>query len=41
MTLVVMALFVVVVVDCAVRWSRALSRGERVDARVAVGAAGD
>ena len=39
-TLVVMALLVVVVVDCALRWSRALSRGERVDSRVAVGAAG-
>jgi carbon starvation protein len=39
-TLVVMALLVVVVVDCAVRWSRALSRGERVDSRVAVDPAG-
>ena len=38
-TLVVMALLVVVVVDCAVRWSRALSRGERVDSRVAAGTA--
>jgi len=40
-TLVVMALLVVVIADCAVRWKRALSRGERGDARVAVGAAGD
>jgi len=40
-TLAVMALLVVVLVDSTVRWTRALSRGERVDARVAVGAAGD
>jgi carbon starvation protein CstA len=39
-TLVVMALLVVVVVDCGLRWSRALPRGERVDTRVAAGAAG-
>jgi carbon starvation protein len=39
-TLVVMALLVIVLVDCALRWSRALSRGERVDSRVAVGPAG-
>jgi hypothetical protein len=35
-----MALLVVVIVDCALRWSRALSRGERVDSRAAVGATG-
>jgi carbon starvation protein len=39
-TLVVMALLVVVVADCALRWSRALSRGERVDSHAAVVAAG-
>ena len=40
-TLAVMALLVVVLVDSAVRWTRALSRGERVDASVAVDAVGD
>ena len=40
-TLVVMALLVIVVADCTVRWVRALTRGERVDARVAVGAAAE
>ena len=39
-TLAVMALLVVVLVDSAVRWTRALSRGERVDARVPAGEAG-
>jgi len=39
-TLIVMALLVVVVVDCGIRWIRALAHGERVDARVAAGAAG-
>jgi hypothetical protein len=39
-TLIVMALLVVVVADCALRWSRALARGERVDSRVAVGEVG-
>jgi carbon starvation protein len=40
-TLAVMALLVVVLVDSAVRWTRALSRGERVDARVLAGGTGD
>ena len=39
-TLAVMALLLVVIVDSAVRWTRALSRGERVDSRRPAGDSG-